>query len=77
MFDNEPEPGTPEGDFFDVMVTLIEVYEAKHFPLDLPDPGASTCGGLSLNTPAPSISHAPNAATAVVGAEEDRQMSAG
>lgn len=41
MFDNEPEPGTPVGDFFDVMVTLIEVYEAKHFPVDLPDPIAA------------------------------------
>ena len=41
MFDNEPEPSTPAGDFFDVMVTLIEVYEAKHFPVDLPDPIAA------------------------------------
>lgn len=38
LFDNEPEPGTPEGDYFDVMVTLIEAYETKQFPLDLPDP---------------------------------------
>ena len=30
--------GTPEGDYFDVMVTLIEAYEAKHFPVDLPNP---------------------------------------
>ena len=29
---------TPEGDRLDVLVTLIEAYEAKHFPLDLPDP---------------------------------------
>ncbi|MGE7957920.1 helix-turn-helix domain-containing protein [Pseudomonas sp. NPDC089530] len=38
LFDNEPEPGTPEGDYFDVMVTLIEAYEAKQFPIDLPNP---------------------------------------
>lgn len=38
LFDNEPQPGTPEGDYFDVMITLIEVYEAKQFPLDLPNP---------------------------------------
>lgn len=38
LFENEPEPGTPEGDFFEVMITLIEAYEAKHFPVDLPDP---------------------------------------
>ena len=29
---------SPEGDALDVLVTLIEAYEAKHFPLDLPDP---------------------------------------
>lgn len=29
---------TPEGDRLDVLVTLEEAYEAKHFPLDLPDP---------------------------------------
>ena len=30
--------GTPEGDRLDVLATLVEAYEAKHFPLDLPDP---------------------------------------
>lgn len=30
------EAGTQEGEQLDVMVTLIEAYEAKHFPLDLP-----------------------------------------
>lgn len=29
---------TPEGDRLDVLVTLVEAYEARHFPLDLPDP---------------------------------------
>ncbi|WP_085655268.1 MULTISPECIES: type II toxin-antitoxin system HigA family antitoxin [unclassified Pseudomonas] len=38
FFENEPEPGTPEGDYFDIMITLIEAYEARHFPLDLPNP---------------------------------------
>ncbi|MCO6056980.1 transcriptional regulator [Pseudomonas sp. MOB-449] len=38
LFDNEPEPGTPEGDFFEVMLTLIEAYEVRHFPVDLPNP---------------------------------------
>lgn len=32
------ESGTPEGEKLDVLVTLIEAYERKHFPLDLPDP---------------------------------------
>lgn len=31
-------PGTPEGERLDVLVTLVEAYERKHFPLDLPDP---------------------------------------
>lgn len=29
---------SPDGDRLDVLVTLVEAYEAKHFPLDLPDP---------------------------------------
>lgn len=38
FFDNEPEPGTPEGDRFEVLLTLVESYESKRFPIDLPDP---------------------------------------
>ncbi len=30
--------GTPEGDRLDILVTLVEAWEAKHYPLDLPDP---------------------------------------
>jgi len=37
-FDNEPEPGTAEGDRFEVLLTLAEDYEDRHFPMDLPDP---------------------------------------
>lgn len=37
-FDNEPEPGTPEGDRFEILLTLIQAYEAKYYPIDLPDP---------------------------------------
>ena len=33
----ESHPGTPEGDRMDVLVTLIEAYEAKHFPIPEPD----------------------------------------
>ena len=32
------KPDSPEGEKLDVLVTLIEAYEAKHYPLDLPDP---------------------------------------
>ncbi|MEK1836541.1 MAG: transcriptional regulator, partial [Pseudomonas sp.] len=38
LFNNEPEPGTPEGDYFEIMITLIEAYESKQFPVDLPTP---------------------------------------
>ena len=38
LFDNPPQPDTEEGDYFDVLITLIEAYELKHFPIDLPDP---------------------------------------
>ena len=37
-FDSEPEPGSRAGNRFEVLLTLVEVYEAKHFPIDLPDP---------------------------------------
>jgi len=30
--------GTPEGDRLDVLATLIEAYEAAHYPMDPPDP---------------------------------------
>ena len=33
--------GTPRGDRLDVLVTLIEAYEEKHFPIDPPDPIAA------------------------------------
>jgi HTH-type transcriptional regulator / antitoxin HigA len=29
---------TSEGERLDVLVTLVEAYESKHYPLDLPDP---------------------------------------
>ena len=32
------DPDTPEGEKLDVLTTLVEAYEARHFPMDLPDP---------------------------------------
>jgi HTH-type transcriptional regulator/antitoxin HigA len=29
---------TPEGDRLDVLPTLIDAYEAEHYPIDPPDP---------------------------------------
>jgi HTH-type transcriptional regulator/antitoxin HigA len=30
--------GTPDGDRLDILATLIDAYEAQHFPMDPPDP---------------------------------------
>ena len=38
FFDNEPDPGTPAGDRFEVLLALVEAYESKHFPISAPDP---------------------------------------
>lgn len=32
------ETNTPEGKRLDILVTLVEAYEKKHFPLSLPYP---------------------------------------
>jgi HTH-type transcriptional regulator/antitoxin HigA len=37
-FEDQPEPGTPDGDRFDVLATLIEAYEDAHYPISVPDP---------------------------------------
>lgn len=37
-FDNEPEQNTPNGDHFEVLLTLVEAYEATHYQIDSPDP---------------------------------------
>jgi|APCry1669189665_1035243.scaffolds.fasta_scaffold37308_2 HTH-type transcriptional regulator / antitoxin HigA len=37
-FENEPAPGSADGDYFEVMLALIGAYEAKAFPIGLPDP---------------------------------------
>ena len=31
-------PDTPPGDKLDVLVTLVEAYEAEHWPIEAPDP---------------------------------------
>ena len=37
-FQQPPAPDTPEAARFDVLAALIESYEAKHWPIDAPDP---------------------------------------
>lgn len=33
----DSRPGTPDGDRMDVLATLVEAYETKHFPIPEPD----------------------------------------
>ena len=37
-FDDEPEIDSDAGAHFEAMLTLIEAYEAKHYPMSPPDP---------------------------------------
>ena len=37
----DAKPGTAAGDRVEVLVTLIEAYEARHFPIPAPDPIAA------------------------------------
>lgn len=37
-FDDQPRPGTPEGDRFDVLSALIKHYEDEHYALPEADP---------------------------------------
>ena len=37
-FDNEPEIDSDAGAHFEAMLTLIEAYEAKQYPISPPDP---------------------------------------
>lgn len=38
LFDREDELTVEELDYFDVMISLIENYESKHYQIELPDP---------------------------------------
>ena len=36
-FDDEPKPGTPDADRFDLLALIIEDYERKRWPIEPPD----------------------------------------
>jgi len=38
LMETDPEPGTPEGDRLDILATLVQAYETRHFPIGAPDP---------------------------------------
>jgi len=59
-FNNEPEPGSEEGDRFEILITLVEAYEAKHLAIAAPDPIEAIRfrmeqGGLTVKDLVPSI----------------------
>ncbi len=37
----DAEPGSNEGDYVEVLTTLVEAFEAKHHPIPAPDPIAA------------------------------------
>ncbi len=37
-FDIKPVPGKLDGDRFEMLLTLVGAHEAKHYPIDLPEP---------------------------------------
>lgn len=37
LMEPDPTPGTPEGDRLDVLATLVQAYESRHFPIDAPE----------------------------------------
>jgi len=56
----DPEPGTPEGDRLDILTTLVQAYEARHFPIGAPDQveAIKFCmeqSGLTIKDPEPLI----------------------
>ncbi|MBS0443768.1 MAG: transcriptional regulator [Proteobacteria bacterium] len=38
LMESDPAPGTPKGDRLDILATLVQAYESRHFPIDAPDP---------------------------------------
>ena len=59
-FDNEPVPGSEDGDRFEILVTLVDAWEARHYPIGAPDPVEAIRfrmeqGGLTVKDLVPSI----------------------
>lgn len=38
LMEADPDLGSPDGDRLDILVTLVQAYEAKHVPMTAPDP---------------------------------------
>ena len=60
LMEHDPELGSPEGDRLDVLATLVQSYESKHYPIETPDPIEAIKfrmeqGGLSVKDLEPMI----------------------
>ena len=60
LMDLDPDAGSPDGDRLDILATLVQAYEAKHHPIDPPDPIEAIKfrmeqGGLSVKDLVPLI----------------------
>ncbi len=42
LVDADPQLGTPDADHLEVLGALVQAYEAKHYPLELPNPVRET-----------------------------------
>ena len=51
MIDNlmNAEDNTPQGDLLDILVTLVEAYEQKHYKIDIPDAIEAICFVMQQN----------------------------
>ena len=38
LMESDPELGTADGDRLDILVTLVQAFEARHLPIGAPDP---------------------------------------
>lgn len=48
-FDDPPPLGTPAAERFDVLASLIECYEAHHWPIEAPDPATAIRARMELS----------------------------
>lgn len=47
-FENEPAPGSADAERFDVLSTLIEAYEDRHYPIEALDPVSAIVSHMEL-----------------------------
>ena len=78
------KPNTPDGDRLDVLVTLVEAWERKHYRFDLPDPveaikyhmdhASSSNTSSSVKSGTRSVGQCPT--TTCIAAADDRSIRA-